>query len=812
MDVYFLLSCDVKQVINFRIREIEFPKKDLFAEKLSPYHAPTTHSDLHEVFLECALVENGSVIGNAQRTSLKILSTKKFAFDEQVVFPIRICDIGLECNIVLTVYSCNQKLPQTREVDSEFWEGQPNVLACVSLPLFQDQKLRVGEHLISLGTSTARDKERDSLIKQLECINEKKRLVSKMLVPLGIQPILLGSHWLDKLNKHTTLKLEKAKTKQPSSFIKIEFPAFPHDVIFQEKTLADLQSEDPDIDLDLIDDNLLSISELLISDTAPNMTPSEVLSQRLRIAEDKSRRPNREEKKRLRTIILSPSKSSLCKSDMEHIYSFRYYCKDDPKALTKFLQCVDWENEIETDEALSLMEEWAEIDWSDALELLSNRFSNHKVRQFAVEVLTKSDDATFHSIVMQLVKAIRNESAYPSPLSDLLIFHSGRSPSLCSWLYWNIKTESLGSQGAVKVLYTRLLEDFRENLISTQPSLIADIARQEWLVNSLIELSSKLNSKKKACEKEKLLQKLVQEEGEFYELFNFPDPVRLLTKPDTLIYGIDPLQCKVFQSNLCPVKICFRTTDGFESVMWKCGDDLRQDQMIIQLLQLMDKLLIQENLDMELMPVPVLATSPTTGFMEFIENQSAVAKALMKNQNDLRVFLLRNSNNLEASLQRFTKSCAGYSIIMYLLGIGDRHLDNILLREDGRLVHIDFGYVFGDDPHPMFRLPIKLTKEMVSAMDGPYYEEFLRNLFLVYKCLRRNASLILNLIMLMTSHEENSFLKNATAYVEERFSLDLTDEECETHILNLVKTSGVGMGAIFARWYDKAHDFKTKRL
>eukprot|EP00493_Phyllostaurus_siculus_P003333 UN03348 len=157
-------------------------------------------------------------------------------------------------------------------------------------------------------------------------------------------------------------------------------------------------------------------------------------------------------------------------------------------------------------------------------------------------------------------------------------------------------------------------------------------------------------------------------------------------------------------------------------------DDLRQDQMIIQLLNLMDKLLIQENLDMELMPVPVLATSPTTGFMEFIEKQSAVAKALMKNQNDIRVFLLRNSSNLEASLQRFAKSCAGYSMIMYLLGIGDRHLDNILLKHDCRLVHIDFGYVFGDDPHPMFRLPIKLTKEMVSAMDGPYYEEFLRNL------------------------------------------------------------------------------------
>jgi len=570
-------------------------------------------------------------------------------------------------------------------------------------------------------------------------------------------------------------------------------------------TIVNLENED-------IDSMFLSESEKMICDNAPNLTPSEVLSRRLRIVEDKSRRPNREEKQRLAAIIEFPSKSTLCKSDMEHIYSFRYYCKDNPKALTKFLQCVDWKDEIETTEALSLMEDWAAISWSDALELLSNRFTCSKVRKFAVDVLAKSDDATFHSVVMQIVKAIRNETIYPSPLSDLLIDQSGHSSSLCSWLYWNIKTESLSSKGDVKTSYGRLLDDFRENLVSTQPDLMADIARQEWLVNSLIQLSSKLNSKKKASEKEKLLQKLVQQKGEFYELFNFPDPVRLLTKPDTLIYGIDPHQCKVFQSNLCPLKVCFRTKDGFESVMWKCGDDLRQDQMIIQLLNLMDRLLIQENLDMALMPVPVLATSPTTGFMEFIENQSALAKALMKNQNDIRVFLLRNSSNLEASLQRYAKSCAGYSIIMYLLGIGDRHLDNILLKHDGRLVHIDFGYVFGDDPHPMFRLPIKLTKEMVSAMDGPYYEEFLRNLFLVYKCLRRNASLILNLIMLMTSHEENAFLKNATAYVEERFALDLTNVECETHILNLVKTSGVGMGAIFARWYDKAHDFKTKRL
>uniref|UniRef100_A0A0A9YDS8 Phosphatidylinositol 3-kinase, root isoform n=1 Tax=Lygus hesperus TaxID=30085 RepID=A0A0A9YDS8_LYGHE len=106
---------------------------------------------------------------------------------------------------------------------------------------------------------------------------------------------------------------------------------------------------------------------------------------------------------------------------------------------------------------------------------------------------------------------------------------------------------------------------------------------------------------------------------------------------------------------------------------------------------------------------------------------------------------------MTAAMSRYVRSFAGYSVFSFVFGIGDRHLENILLRRDGRLLHVDFGYILGNDPKP-FPPPMKISKEMIDVLGGPQnaqYIEFKSYCSSAYNILRKHASLLLNLLLLM---------------------------------------------------------------
>ncbi|KAJ0404845.1 hypothetical protein P43SY_007927 [Pythium insidiosum] len=255
-------------------------------------------------------------------------------------------------------------------------------------------------------------------------------------------------------------------------------------------------------------------------------------------------------------------------------------------------------------------------------------------------------------------------------------------------------------------------------------------------------------------------------------------------------------------------------------IMVKNGDDLRQDQLIMQMFILMDRLLKKVNLDLKLTPYRILATGTTDGLMEFVQDSVPVSYIVANFESPQILSFLRSHHpdpngpyrvSAEA-LSNYVKSVAGYCVLTYILGIGDRHLDNLMMKTAGHLFHIDFGFIFGADPKP-YPPPFKLTKEMVEGMGGPESEHYLK--FKTYCCqaynwLRKSADLILNLLSLMAdggiemlSNDPETTLQK----VQEKFRLDLTDEQAEQFFLGLINDS---VTALFPVLVEYIHKWATK--
>jgi ataxia telangiectasia mutated family protein len=101
-------------------------------------------------------------------------------------------------------------------------------------------------------------------------------------------------------------------------------------------------------------------------------------------------------------------------------------------------------------------------------------------------------------------------------------------------------------------------------------------------------------------------------------------------------------------------------------------------------------------------------------------------KDIMENTKPVfrHFFLEQSSSALEWFRMRlaYTRSVAASSMAGYIVGLGDRHTSNILVRKDiqrcGELVHIDLGMVF--DQGKLLSIPetvpFRLTRDMVDGM------------------------------------------------------------------------------------------------
>ncbi|CAI0385996.1 unnamed protein product [Linum tenue] len=765
----FFLSYDINLPVTFRIERlegslppVEFPDSGI---------DPAAEERRAELYVECVLCMDGAPFGLPMRTRLET-NGSAYCWNELITLSTKYRDLGRYSQLALTVW----------DVSHGKNEG---LIGGATIPLFNSKlQLKTGKQKLRLWLGKVADgsfptttpgkvprHERGELERLEKLLNKYERG--------QIQRV----DWLDWLTFKAMEKikgLESSKTGSSHLYLVVDFCSFEHRVVFQESG-ANFVLPSP----------ISSTNELVIvwDPEVGKINPSE--HKQLKLARsltrgiiDKDLKPSNNERKSIQRILKYPPTRYLSGDEKQLLWKFRFSLMTEKRALTKFLRCVEWSDVQEAKQALELMGKWETIDVSDALELLSPLFESEEVRAYAVSVLERADDEELQCYLLQLVQALRFERTDKSRLSQFLVQRSLNNIELASFLRWYVAVEFY-DHGYTKRFYCthELLE---ENMMKLQAGpdgedgfkLWQSLVRQTELTAQLCSIMRDVRNVRGNTQKkiEKLRQLL---SGLLSELTYFEEPIRSPLAPSLLITGIVPSESSIFKSALHPLRLTFRTqTGGTSKIIFKKGDDIRQDQLVVQMVSLMDRLLKLENLDLHLTPYKVLATGQDEGMLEFIPSRSLAQVLHLEYLKDygsfcgvfvLKIQILSEHRSITSYLQKFhpddrgpfgitatcletfIKSCAGYSVITYILGIGDRHLDNLLLRDDGRMFHVDFGFILGRDPKP-FPPPMKLCKEMVEAMGGAesqYYTRFKSYCCEAYNILRKSSNLILNLFHLM---------------------------------------------------------------
>lgn len=566
---------------------------------------------------------------------------------------------------------------------------------------------------------------------------------------------------------------------------------------------------------------------------------------------DRNLQPDSEERKQIEALLKAPwdwADLTGTKMSPEHkqlLWRYRFALTKEKAALTKFFNCVDWADQEEVEQAVELTGEWerqVSIDINDALQLLSANFTHPKVREAAARRVARADDAELLGYLLQLVQALRYESPgrEGDTLLNLLVNRAEANLEIANYLHWYIFCQQLVEAETLKDAkgrprhYERAQRKLMTALERTERgrATITVLEQQHDLVAFLSKLAQDIKNMRESRAKkvERLKAALASTHSMIFG--SGGSGVRLNMNPNIIATGLVADDAEVFKSAMMPLGISFLThmpqLDVKEAdrlqykyrIIFKDGDDLRQDQLVLQMIRLMDRELKLSGLDLQLVPYRALATSPTTGIVERVDS-STLSRVLAEYGKDIQRYLRQHCPDSSSPygiaaevMDTYVKSTAGYCVITYLMGVGDRHLDNVLLTPKGNLFHIDFGYLLGRDPKPL-PPPFKLVKEMVEAMGGQqsqHYRLFQQHCCEAYIILRRRAELFINLMMLMKDANipDISGVPGRPEDPErqlykfwERFHLEMSNEEAYAHMQALISQSQSALVPQVVEWAHK---------
>uniref|UniRef100_A0A3B4WUI6 Phosphatidylinositol 4-phosphate 3-kinase C2 domain-containing subunit alpha n=1 Tax=Seriola lalandi dorsalis TaxID=1841481 RepID=A0A3B4WUI6_SERLL len=528
-------------------------------------------------------------------------------------------------------------------------------------------------------------------------------------------------------------------------------------------------------------------------------------------------------RRKLEKICSRASNFGLKRADHQILWDHRLHCRrDHPSSLPKVLASApswDWASMAHIH---SLLHNWPPLPPVTALELLDSKFADTEVRSVAVSWIETSSDDELAGYLPQLVQALKFECHLKNALVMFLLSRAQGNINIAHYLCWLLKDAVQDPAWGRR--YERVLGSL---LCLCGAKLRSELEKQNHLVTLLGAVAERVRQAGGSTR-----QVALQEGLENVQNFFQRNTCRLPLSPSLVAKELNIKACSFFNSNAVPLKLALVNADplGEEiNVMFKVGEDLRQDMLALQMIRIMDRIWLQEGLDLRIVNFKCISTGKDKGMVELVPSSDTLRKIQVEygvtgsfKDKPLAEWLRKYNpaeDEYEKASENFIYSCAGCCVATYVLGICDRHNDNIMLRSTGHMFHIDFGKFLGHAQ--MFgsfkrdRAPFVLTSDMAYVINGGERPTSRFQLFVdlccqAYNLIRKHSGLFLNLLSLMTS----SGLPELTGSQDLKYVFDAlqphnTDAEATIFFTRLIESS---LGSVATKFNFFIHNLAQLRF